>query len=83
MGYYTAFNGTRSFEPDDTAECMYLLSDFYTTLNEILDKAKEKWPDGWKDLDIRPEHIHTRCLGYDCYDHSDYDNYFRITRIKE
>lgn len=33
-----------------------------------------------EELDITAEHINTRCIGYDLYDSSDYDNYIVITR---
>lgn len=34
----------------------------------------------FEDFLIGSEHIHTRCIGYDRYDPSDYDNYIIITR---
>ncbi|ARV76811.1 hypothetical protein PHABIO_180 [Pseudomonas phage Phabio] len=81
MGEYKAPNGTRSFEPDDTE------TEFYIDANQnpqrmstILDLARIKWGQEvtTDDLIIEPEHIHTQCLGHDCYDGFDYTNYLRI-----
>jgi len=81
MGEYKAANGTRSFEPDDTATEFYMAGNYSATpLSYILEKARDKWG---ADIDIdqiciEPEYIHTACLGYDCYDPGDYTNYLRI-----
>lgn len=64
------------FTPDDTDTKMYISGETYVTLQEILDKAKEKWPDAKPEqIMIDPQHIHTHALGYDRYDPSDYTNY--------
>lgn len=81
MAEYKAPNGTRSFEPDDTATEFYLDGNYNPqSLGKILEIARAKWGD---DIDIEllqiePEYIHTTCLGHDCYDSSDYTRYLRI-----
>lgn len=83
MGY--SQNGSiKNYTPDDTATRMYILSDLNLSMADIIDMAREKWPE-WKwpdcslsDLTITSEWIHTRCLTYDMYDHGDYDQYLII-----
>lgn len=82
MGYYIPdpkFPSCRNYEPDDTDGCFYLKDG--ATITEILETAKEKWPDGWSDLQILPEYIHCYAIGYDVYDAGDYENFLCITRI--
>lgn len=65
-------------EPVDTDDTLYILEN--TTLSVMLDAIKEKWGDvNFDDVTINAQYIHTRCLGYDLYDASDYDNYLVIT----
>lgn len=80
MGKYLR-EGTQAcydFTPDDTDTKMYLDSSVYITITlaEIMEKAKEKWPDAsLENINISAEHIHTHALGYDRYDQSDYTDY--------
>jgi len=86
MGHYKDSRGIDCFEPDDTEDVMYLSCSWMeptTTLSTLLHYAERKWPDGWKDLAIAAEYIHTDCLYYDRYDPGDYTNYLKITRIKK
>lgn len=73
----------RNYEPDDDEDTLYILSDSFwaTSLEEIIERARVKWGSATKieDLYIKAEYIHTRCLGYDRYDPSDYDCYLVIT----
>lgn len=79
MGYYTE-NGIQCFSPDNTADKLYipLWGDMKAEfLNQII---TEHFGDIGNDYNISAESIHTRCLGYDLYDSSDYDIFFIITR---
>lgn len=85
MGYYNDSRGARCFEPDDTEDVMYLSCGLFeptVTLTSLLQAAEAKWPDGWRDLEIVAEHIHTEWIGFDMLDLADYTNYLKITRIK-
>lgn len=72
------------FTPDDTDVKLHISADMTTiTLQEILDKAKEKWPGAKSDqINITPEKIHTRAIYYDRYDPSDWDNYI-VLELKD
>ena len=77
MGRYTR-PGTQitDFRPDDTDTEMYIPSAFGTSLSELLERAKVKWPTATLDnIEITSEKIHTECLGYDRYDAGDYTDY--------
>jgi hypothetical protein len=65
------------FTPDDTDDKMYIQSNFGSiTLEELLEKAKEKWPTlQLSDINISSEKIHTRAIYYDLHDASDWDDY--------
>lgn len=88
MGYYTRSGryphseGIRCYEPDSTETEFYSNAEFGPTLKDALEAAAEHFKCSIQDLiedaDIYAEHIHTDCLGYDCYDSSDYTNYIRI-----
>lgn len=70
----------RTFRPDDTEDVFYKRSD--TTLFEIIEKVKEKWPDvDIENINITAEHIQTDCLGYDQYDSMDYTDFIKVERI--
>ena len=74
----------RDFEPDNTADVLYLRADAYGTLYDVLKAAQNKWGphSGIEKIKIHAEHIHTECLGYDRYDPSDYTDYIVLTRIE-
>lgn len=84
MGNTTAPNGIRNFTPDNTSDTLYIEAGVYMTLTlgDILDKVRAHFGDdiNFDDLTINAEHIHTRCLGYDLYDPSDYDEFIVITK---
>jgi hypothetical protein len=67
----------RNYIPEDSETTIYILGN--CSLLEIIDKVKEKWGNvNLDDVDIQPSYIHTRCLTYDLYDPSDYDNYIEV-----
>ena len=71
------------FLPDDNDNTMYITSSSSLDLKEILRLVKEKWSNTSLDnIEITAEHIHTDCIGYDCYDASDYTDYVVITKNK-
>lgn len=81
MGEYTARNGTRSFEPDDTDTEFYIATGGCSVdLGLVLERARDKWGQDIviEDLRLQAEHIHTDCLGYDRYDPGDYTDYIRV-----
>lgn len=84
MGEYTARNGTRSFEPDETDSEFYVATHGTTSLSGILERARNKWGQDIdiEEIQIQAEYIHTECLGYDCYDPGDYTNYIRVEYVK-
>ena len=83
MGYSTRNNGQiRDFEPDNTPDTLYLMMYGGRTIQDISEEiAAHFGSDGnLMDYNISAENIHTRCLGYDLYDPSDYDMYLIITK---
>jgi len=76
----------RDFQPDNTDKELYIDVGFMggrgaITVSSLLNKIREKWPDANLDeVTITAEHIHTRCLTYDLYSHSDYDDFLLIER---
>lgn len=85
MGYYN--EGTiRCFQPDSNHETLYIQADWWAKdLTDILAAAQKHFAEyghedlKFEDLAIVPQHIHTRCLGYDRYDSMDYENFLLIT----
>ena len=74
-----------SLTPTSTNQILYLRSDI--PLGELIESAKEhftrEWPNEDFELDnydIGHEHFHARCIGYDLYDRSDYDDYITVSR---
>ena len=68
-----------TFDPQDTDLKFYILGD--SSLLDIISLVKNKWGED-TDLDyvtIESDYIHTRCLNYDIYDPSDYDEYLVVT----
>jgi len=85
MGYTTRPNTSiRDFWPDDTESTIYVDASQAPTLNDLLAQAQEKWGEDIELSDVRitAEHIHTRCLGYDLHDPSDYDDFVVLTYTK-
>lgn len=68
-----------SFTPKDTETTFYILGE--SSLSNIIDLVKEKWGEDTDldDVTIESEYIHTRCINYDLYDSSDYDEYIVVT----
>jgi hypothetical protein len=82
MGEYRAPNGTRSFQPDNTPDKLYIEDFGVTTLGDLMISAKEHFGHDveLEELTIEAEHIQTSCLGYDAYDGADWDNFIILTR---
>lgn len=84
MGEY--YEGSiRNFKPDDDEKTKYIDADYMEfSFSELIEIAKEKWGDDidLDKLEISPDYIHTRCLGYDLYDPMDYDKYLVMTYQK-
>lgn len=83
MGYSTRF-GTEitDFWPDDSDDTLYIASSFGPTLAEILQQAKDKWPDATiENIEITSEKIHTHCIYYDLYDSGDYTDFLVLKKI--
>ena len=81
---YSYRNGgnIKDYWPDDDESTIYRAS-CSDTLQEIMDMAKEKWPEAsLEDIEISSEKIHTSCLTYDCYDPSDYTDFIVIKNTK-
>ncbi len=81
MGYRTDTRGITSFEPDDGDNHFYIRSSGYNSIQDIIERATEKWGEiDFSSLIIGAEHIHTDCIGYDLCDLSDYTDFLRIER---
>lgn len=87
MGYGTRGgrfgNKIQTFWPDDTDTKMYINGGLMssTNLQELLEKAQEKWPGISLDqIEISAEHIQTDCLGYDLYDPNDYTQFIVLRK---
>ena len=67
------------FWPDNTDTCFYLYG--HHTFLEIWEMCERKFGENVNtaDIKIETEHIHTRCLGFDSYDSSDWDTFLVIT----
>jgi len=79
MGYSQRGEIT-DFSPDDTDKVMYIVSCTIFSMEELINRIKEKWPNtSMADIEISAEYIQTQCLYYDRYDSGDYTNYIVIT----
>lgn len=83
MAYGTRSGSIRTYWPDDTATLMYIQASSGATLDELIEKARQKWGAETKleDLRIGAEHIHTDCLGYDRYDSGDHTDFITIEKL--
>ena len=84
MGYWKDSEGIKNFTPDDTDNSFWIDASYgEISFTKIFEMAQEKWGKdiSFTDLEIKPHHIHVRCIGYDKYDSNDYDNYLEITRL--
>lgn len=81
MGYSYRNSGyIKDFWPDDAENIMYICSDISPSIQDLIDLAKEKWPDAdFGQIEIGAEHIHTNCLTYDLHDPSDYTNFITLS----
>lgn len=62
--------------PEDTDVEMWIENNGGLTMQGMMDRCKEKWPDvPFSDIDIQPVHHHQYCIYYDLHDPSDYVDY--------
>ncbi len=62
---------------------LYVESDSIISVEELNKQIKNHFPGVWLgNLRIRSEKIHMRCLTYDLYDPSDWDDYIIVERMK-
>lgn len=90
MGYGTRTGGTpgrgdyyniRTYWPDDSDTTIYIAGE--QNLFTITERIAEKWPgEPYENFQISSENIQTDCLGYDCYDSSDWTQFIIIEKIK-
>lgn len=83
MGYGKRNNGQiDTFWPDNTPTELWLGSDYSTSIQDLIDKAKEHFGQEIKldDLIISSEYIHTDCLYYDLYDAGDWTKFVKIEK---
>lgn len=89
MGYGKRSGGLggdiTTFWPDDTETEMHIEAGSWSpmfNLQELLDKAQEKWPGISLDqIQISASHVHTDCIGYDRYDAGDYTDFIVLRKI--
>lgn len=70
--------------PESSETILYIRSGYSLTLQELIEQAQIHFKDDYIDLNtlqITSEKIHTRCIGYDLYDGSDWDDYIIIERV--
>lgn len=71
----------KEYRPQDTDNTIYIESLYIDTIQDILDRCKEKWGDiELSNLMIEHDNIQVKCFGYDQYDPNDYIDYFVVTR---
>lgn len=82
MGYH--YEGLiKNFTPDDSLYEKHFLCSGELRINEMLEDALEHFSKYWPqvsidDLTIESEKIHTRCVTYDLYCASDWDDYIIV-----
>lgn len=72
-------------DPENTPEVLYLLSGTSKSIADLLSEVKNHFGAdvNLDDLLIESEYIHTRCLTYDLFDPTDYDDYLVVTLKKK
>lgn len=82
MGVTYRNNGAiKDYWPDDDENTLHLQATSNHSLQDIMDRIKEKWGDvPFDSITITGEKIHTSCLTYDCYDPSDYTDFIILTK---
>lgn len=69
-----------SISPEDSDTRFHLFGSM-CSLQDIQDAVKKKWGDvDPETIQIEPLHFHARCLTYDQYDSTDYDDYITVSR---
>lgn len=71
--------------PEDKEYTIYIIDNMLMTIQDIIDRAKEKWGENISldRIDITGEEIQVRCFGYDQYDPSDYCRYLVVSYFGE
>lgn len=74
---------TKEYIPENTETTLYLRSENYYSLSDVIDNARAHFGDDIQlsELQMDAEHFHARNRSYDLYDLSDYDNYIVITKL--
>jgi len=82
MGECRDIHNIRCFDPDNTADKLYISSSLEPSLEHILDSARGHFGAHLtiSDITIEAEHIHTRCLGYGSYDPGDWEDFLVVRR---
>ncbi|QDJ96270.1 hypothetical protein Xoosp13_83 [Xanthomonas phage Xoo-sp13] len=81
MGYYKDNQGIDCFSPDNTENTLYIeIGNGEKSADALTESIHEHFGDIGNAYSISAEKIHTRCLGYDLYDSSDYDMFLIITK---
>lgn len=66
--------------PEDTDTVLWVRSHDLSSIRDLMEKAKEKWPDvDFSDVSIDVEHHHQYCIYYDLHDSSDYVDYIVLS----
>ena len=73
----------KTYTPESTPNKLYYLANDETSLASLMDIARAHFGSPFEPCDyiISSEYIHTRCIGYDLYDPTDYDNYIVVELI--
>lgn len=85
MGYSYRNGGLiTDYWPDEDATTFYIAEHQDSSLQTIIERAKEKWGNDidLSNITIRGENMHTSCLTYDAYDPSDYTD-FVVVELKD
>lgn len=71
--------------PQDDETTIYMIDTGNMTLQEIIDRAQDKWGEtvSFYRLEIEGREIQVRCFGYDLYDPGDYCQYFVVNYLGE
>ncbi len=70
--------------PENTETTLYIRSSYDGMhILDLIDQVEIHFGESINNINvnIRSEKIHTRCIGYDLYDGSDWDDYIIIERV--
>ena len=71
----------KNYTPENDAKTLYILGDSIG-INDLIERIKAHFGDdvNMDNITITGTKIHTRCITYDLYDPTDYDNYLIIEK---